>query len=59
MREYQDVPSNFRATGSLADFLQQYGVLGIEGFDTRMLTRILRDWGEERGARAIARGSET
>lgn len=45
MREYQDVPSNFRATGTLADFLKQYGVLGIDGFDTRMLTRIIRNHG--------------
>ncbi|HHB76435.1 MAG TPA: carbamoyl-phosphate synthase small subunit [Desulfobulbus sp.] len=45
MREYQDMPSNFRATATLADFLQQYGILGIEGVDTRMLTRILRTGG--------------
>ncbi|MCI5224128.1 MAG: carbamoyl-phosphate synthase small subunit [Candidatus Electrothrix sp. AR4] len=45
MREYQTVPSNFRSTGTLADFLKKYGVLGIEGFDTRMLTRIIRRHG--------------
>ncbi len=45
IREYQDMPSNFRATGTLADFLQQHGILGIEGVDTRMLTRILRTGG--------------
>ena len=45
MREYQHMPSNFRATGTLADFLQQYGILGVEGVDTRMLTRILRTGG--------------
>ncbi|MCI5117326.1 MAG: carbamoyl-phosphate synthase small subunit [Candidatus Electrothrix sp. LOE1_4_5] len=45
MREYQDVPSNFRSTGKLAEFLQKFGVLGVEGFDTRMLTRIIRQYG--------------
>uniref|UniRef100_UPI004055D99C glutamine-hydrolyzing carbamoyl-phosphate synthase small subunit n=1 Tax=Candidatus Electronema sp. TaxID=2698783 RepID=UPI004055D99C len=45
MREYQAVPSNHRASGTLADFLCKFGVLGIEGFDTRMLTRIIRKRG--------------
>jgi carbamoyl-phosphate synthase small subunit len=45
VREYQDQPSNFRATGTLADFLRQYGVLGVEGLDTRMLTRKIRTTG--------------
>jgi carbamoyl-phosphate synthase small subunit len=45
MREYQAVPSNFRSSGTLADFLCKFGVLGIEGFDTRMLTRIIRKRG--------------
>ncbi|MCI5147289.1 MAG: carbamoyl-phosphate synthase small subunit, partial [Candidatus Electrothrix sp. AR3] len=45
MREYQAVPSNFRANGTLADFLQKFEVLGIEGIDTRMLTRIIRKQG--------------
>ncbi len=42
VREYQNRPSNYRATGNLADFLKQYGVLGVEGLDTRMLTRKIR-----------------
>jgi carbamoyl-phosphate synthase small subunit len=45
MREYQAVPSNFRSTGTLADFLTKFNVLGIEGIDTRMLTRIIRNEG--------------
>lgn len=45
VREYMDRPSNYRATGNLADFLQQYGVLGVEGLDTRMLTRKIRTTG--------------
>jgi len=42
VREYQERPSNFRSTGNLADFLKKYGVLGVEGLDTRMLTRRIR-----------------
>ena len=45
MREYQAVPSNFRSTSTLADFLKKFAVLGIEGIDTRMLTRIIRNQG--------------
>ena len=45
MREYQATPSNFRSRGTLAEFLQKYNVLGIEGLDTRMLTRIIRNQG--------------
>jgi carbamoyl-phosphate synthase small subunit len=39
------VPSNFRASSTLLDFLQKFGVLGVEGLDTRMLTRIIRKRG--------------
>lgn len=45
VREYQNRPSNYRATGNLADFLKQYRVLGVEGLDTRMLTRRIRTVG--------------
>ena len=42
VREYQAHYSNHRATGSLADYLERHGILGVEGVDTRMLTRIIR-----------------
>lgn len=45
VREYQSYPSNYRSTGTLADFLREHGVLGIEGLDTRMLTRMIRKGG--------------
>ena len=48
VREYQGRPSNFRATSTLADFLRQYNVLGVEGLDTRLLTRRLRTVGAMR-----------
>lgn len=41
--------SNWRATMSLTQFLQQQQVVGIEGVDTRSLTKILREHGSLRG----------
>ncbi len=49
IKEYQDMPSNFRSTGNLADFLKKYNVLGIEGIDTRALTRHIRVAGALKG----------
>ncbi|HHO47835.1 MAG TPA: carbamoyl-phosphate synthase small subunit [Desulfobacteraceae bacterium] len=45
MREYQAIPSNFRSTGTLANLLGQYNILGVSGLDTRKLTRIIRTRG--------------
>ncbi|HOJ72522.1 MAG TPA: glutamine-hydrolyzing carbamoyl-phosphate synthase small subunit [Phycisphaerae bacterium] len=42
--------SNFRATGSLEEYLKHYGVVGIEGVDTRAITRKLRIQGALRGS---------
>jgi carbamoyl-phosphate synthase small subunit len=41
-------PSNWRATRSLDEELQRYGVVGISGIDTRALTRHLRERGAMR-----------
>jgi carbamoyl-phosphate synthase small subunit len=49
VKEYNAIPSNFRSCGSLADFLRQYGVLGVEGFDTRALVRHIRTKGAMKG----------
>ena len=49
VREYQDFTSNWRSTRSLADFLNEFGKIGIEGIDTRALTRHLRVAGAMRG----------
>ncbi|MDF1615558.1 glutamine-hydrolyzing carbamoyl-phosphate synthase small subunit [Desulfurivibrio dismutans] len=49
VREYCSFPSNFRSTGTLAELLQKYGVLGIEGVDTRALTRHIRQAGAMKG----------
>jgi len=42
-------PSNWRATQSLPDYLRDAGVIGLEGIDTRALTRHLRIHGTQRG----------
>jgi carbamoyl-phosphate synthase small subunit len=42
-------PSNWRATASLPDYLARQGVMGLEGIDTRALTRHLRLHGAMRG----------
>ena len=49
VKEYQDVYSNWRANRSLAEFLKEYDVLGVEGIDTRALTRRLRIRGAMKG----------
>ena len=45
VRDYNDVPSNFRSTQSLGDVMQAYGIAGINGVDTRRLTRNIRNYG--------------
>lgn len=49
VKEYQDFASNWRSDRSLADFLNEYGKIGIEGIDTRALTRHIRVAGAMRG----------
>ena len=49
VKEYQAHPSNFRSTQSLADYLAGQGILGVEGLDTRALTRHIRNGGAMRG----------
>ena len=49
VKECCKTPSNWRARKSLPDYLREYGVMGIEGIDTRALTRHLRLHGAMRG----------
>jgi carbamoyl-phosphate synthase small subunit len=49
VREYSKAFSNFRASGDLATWLQRFGIVAIEGIDTRMLTKMLRTDGAMRG----------
>ncbi len=49
IRDLPVMPSNWRMTESLPDYLRRQGVVAISGIDTRKLTRILRDKGAQRG----------
>ena len=49
VREERVIPSNFRATKSLGDYLYEEKIVGIQEIDTRMLTRIIRDEGSMNG----------
>jgi carbamoyl-phosphate synthase small subunit len=48
VREYVDFPSNWRSTGTLANYLRKEGILGVEDLDTRALTRHIRNSGAMR-----------
>jgi carbamoyl-phosphate synthase small subunit len=49
VKEYLDFPSNWRAKKSLNEYLRENGIVGIQGIDTRALTRHLRDFGAQPG----------
>lgn len=48
VREYNDLPSNFRYTKTLSEVLEEYNIPGISGVDTRKITRIIRDEGSQK-----------
>lgn len=49
MREMCEYPSNFRCTMTLDAYLKQQKIVGLQGIDTRRLTRILRSNGVMNG----------
>ena len=49
VRELSRIPSNFRCDVSIQEYLEENGVPGIEGIDTRALVRILREKGTMNG----------
>jgi len=55
MRESSPMASNWRAEGTLSDYLTSYGIVAISDIDTRALTRVLRSAGVMRGV--IATGA--
>ena len=57
VREKCDYPSNFRNEMNLDDFLMEQGVVGLEGVDTRAVTKIIREYGTMRAC--IVRGEPT
>jgi carbamoyl-phosphate synthase small subunit len=50
IRELSPIPASWRAEDTLPHWLEQASVPGIDGIDTRALTRVLRDEGAMRGA---------
>ncbi len=50
VKEYQESPSNWRSRCSLADYLIQNKIPGIQGIDTRALTRHIRVKGAMKAA---------
>ena len=56
VREYADEPSNFRCSRTLADCMAEFDVAGIEGVDTREITRKIRNFGS---LKVLLTGPET
>ena len=50
VKEYQEYPSNWRSQRSLADYLKANNIPGLEGIDTRALTRHIRLQGAMKAA---------
>lgn len=68
VREYNDMPSNFRYTKTLGDVMAENDIPGIQGVDTRQITRMIRREGSMRAlltdaktdaAKALARLAQT
>ncbi len=49
VRRLSSLGSNFRCEGTLDDYLKEYHIAGVQGVDTRALTRILRTQGTMNG----------
>lgn len=49
VREKCSYPNNFRCEMEISDYLNQHKVIGIEGIDTRALTKIIRNYGTMKG----------
>ncbi len=48
IRDLNENPSNFRSTRTLSELLEENGIPGIYGVDTRKLVRAIRDRGTQR-----------
>lgn len=59
VKEYSAIHSNWRSKGSLGDFLKKHGIIGIQGVDTRAITRKIRNEGAMRGYLACGEFSKT
>jgi len=45
VRDYNNLPSNFRSSETLGSVMKRYDISGVFGIDTRKLVRIIRDYG--------------
>ena len=54
VKEASAYPSSWRARVGLDDYLRAHGIVGLQGIDTRALTRHLRDHGAQEGLIAPA-----
>lgn len=45
VRDYNDIPSNFRSIKTLSEVCKEYEIPGVSGVDTRKLVRAIRDCG--------------
>lgn len=48
-REFCEIPSNFRCETTIEAFLDEQGIIGLCGIDTRALTRVIREFGVMNG----------
>ena len=48
VRDYNDMPSNFRSKYTLSELMEKYNIPGIYGVDTRKLVRSIRDSGSRK-----------
>lgn len=48
VRDINEMPSNFRSTRSVPEYLEETGTPGISGVDTRKLARSIRNYGTRR-----------
>ncbi len=49
IKEETDIPSNWRSTQPIGEYLKEQKIVGIQGIDTRALTRHIRDNGAMNG----------
>jgi len=57
VREHQDFYSHRKAVKSISQFLKEFGIPGISGIDTRMLTKKIREHGVINGALITSNGN--
>ena len=50
VKEASSTPSSWRGRRTLDEYMREHGIVGIQGIDTRALTRHLRDHGAQEGS---------